>query len=226
MALTGKQQTKIARNIKTFIANLANDEVIAAGTANVPLAQTVAGSFAAVYLTQSAITGTNRPLVVDSKLTGAITTLSHCSIRGHAQLSGGNTIGGGAYIYGMQGKFTLGGGRINHADSRVCGLMAQLDVSSGTYTTGQISALWVDCGASGNPGVGDGQANIVRISNTTAWKPNAVIYAYATSSFLLDISGPGGSVDWKDATAHGTTEAGRLKIKVHGDTRYLHVFSD
>jgi hypothetical protein len=61
--------------------------------------------------------------------------------RGDVTLSG--TVTGGAYLYGSQGKLLVTG-TMNHADARLCGSLAQLDISQGTYTAGQLSVLWVD----------------------------------------------------------------------------------
>ena len=195
------------------------------GTSGAPLATTVAASAVAVYNTQSAVTGTQRLAVFDQVLTGTITTLSTTALRAHTQLSS-NSVDGGAYIYGGQHKFTLGGGTINHADSRVCASLVQMDISSGTYTTGQLSALWIDCGGSGNPGAGDGQGNILRISNTTTWTPNAIMLAYAEASFLMDLGGPGGNADFivGDGGTYSTAD-GYLLIKVHGSTMRIPYFS-
>lgn len=226
--VTGLSITGICTNaIAIDGANTGTDGwALRAGTTGAPIAVTAAGSALAIYETTSATTGSQRTLLVDTKCTGTTTTtFSPYSIRGHVQLSA-NTIGGAGSFTGVQGKFTLGGGTINHADSRVCALLAQLDISSGTYTTGQLSVLWVDAGASGNPGAGDGQGNLVRISNTTSWTPNAVIYGYAEASFLLDLSGPGGNTDFIVASG-GTysTADGYLLVKIHGATMRIPYFA-
>ena len=158
------------------------------GTSGVPLATTVAASAVAVYNTQSATTGTQRLAVFDQVLTGAITTLSTTAFRAHTQLSA-NAITGAAYVYGGQHKFSLGAGTINHADSRVCASLVQMDISTGTYTAGQLSALWVDAGAASAMVNNGGQFNMVRITNTTACVPNAVIYIYSKATYLFDIGG-------------------------------------
>lgn len=201
--------------------------LLKAGTSASPLASTVAGMGVAVYNTQSATTGTNRLAVFDLKLTGSITTLSATALRAHTQLSA-NSITGGAYIYGGQHKFTLGGGTINHADSRVCAGMVQLDLSTGTYTAGQLSALWIDCGAASAMVNNGGQFNIVRITNTTAVVPNAVMYIYAEGSYLLELGGPGGNADWFAATASGgATRKYAIKVKCpDGVDGYLSVYTD
>jgi hypothetical protein len=113
---------------------------------------------------------------------------------------------------------------MNHADSRLTALLAQLDISAGTYTTGQISALWVDAGATGVAGALGGQFNMVRISNTTVSVPNSHIYVYGVASYLMDLNTNSGT--WADATAHGGTAAGRIKVLHNGTTKYVYLFSD
>ena len=180
-------------------------EVIKLGTLASPIAKITAGYDIALFTTLSAITGSNRSIIADVLLTGQITTLGNYTIRGQARLSAAVDILGGAYIAGIQAKFTMASGAvINHADCRVCAMLVQLDVSGGTYTAGQLSALWVDCGASGNPGVGDGQGNIVRISNTTTWVPNAIFFIYAEATYAFNFAGgPGGNADWYSTTGSG-----------------------
>ena len=155
----------------------------------------------------------------------AISAGSIAGVRGLATVSG--VVSAGAlYAYGAQGKLIVSG-TMNHADARLAALLAQLDISAGTYTAGQISALWVDAGATSVSGALGGQFNMVRITNTTQSVPNAVIYAYSEGSFLLELDGPGGNAAWYDATAAGgLTRSHRLKVKVGGATGYISVFTD
>ena len=156
---------------------------------------------------------------------GAISAGSIAGVRGLATVSG-IVSAGGLYAYGAQGKLVVSG-TMNHADSRLCGLLAQLDISAGVYTAGQISALWVDAGATSVAGALGGQFNMLRITNTTVSVPNAVIYAYSEGSFLLDLDGPGGNADWYTATAAGgATRSHKLKVKVGGTTGYISVYTD
>jgi len=172
-------------------------------------------------------TGTNRLAVFDQTLTGAITTLSTTAFRAHTQMSA-NAITGGAYLYGGQHKFTLGGGTINHADSRVCASLVQLDLSTGTYTAGQLSALWIDAGTSSAMANNGGQFNMLRITNTTILVPNAVVYIYSEGSYLLDLGGPGGNADWFGAgSSGGATRKYKLKVKCpDGSDGYMSVYTD
>ncbi len=185
-------------------------------------------SYLSAFRTIATLTGTNRFAVFDQTLTGTITTLSTTAIRAHTQMSA-NSITGGAYVYGGQHKFTLGGGTINHADSRVCASLVQLDISTGTYTAGQLSALWVDLGATSAMVNNGGQFNIVRISNTTVIVPNSVIFVYAEATYLLDLAGgPGGNADWYTTTSSGgATRKFRIAVKgPDGAACYLSLYTD
>ncbi len=148
--------------------------------------------------------------------------------RGDATLSGTITAGG-AYIYGSQGKLIVTG-TMNHADARLCGSIAQLDISAGTYTAGQLSALWVDAGASASASAiatkGGGQFNLLRLTNTTAASSNALIYGYADADYLLDLGAPGGNADWFDAdTGVSGTCTGHLKGNFNGVPGWLRIYS-
>lgn len=147
--------------------------------------------------------------------------------RGSVTLSGTITAGG-AFLYGAQGKLIVSG-TMNHADSRLCGAIAQLDISAGTYTAGQLSALWVDAGATASASAvstkGGGQFNLIRITNTTAANANAVIFAYAEADYLFDLGGPGGNADWFDAgTGASANCSGHLKVYLNGTAAYLRVY--
>jgi len=165
----------------------------------------------------------------------------------HAHISGGNLVGvrglvtlsgeidaGGAYLYGAQGKLAITG-KMNHEDSRLCGMLAQLDTNGATLTKGQLSVLWVDHGA-GISGDGGGQFNMIRITNTVVGsKPNAIIYAHSNATNLLDLSAPAGTMDWLAAAGTDEGAAGAssgcaaqkvLVISVGGDPYYIPIFDN
>lgn len=148
-------------------------------------------------------------------------------VRGEIAFTGAVSAGG-AYAYGAQGKLIMSG-TMNHEDSRLCAVMAQLDTTGATLTTGQISGLWVDHGA-GITGAGGGQFNMVRISNTVAGsKPNGVIYSHSDASYLLDLSAPEGNHDWCVAAGTGSGSWGNangvatkvLVINLDGTPYYI-----
>ncbi len=191
---------------------------------------TIMGTQTSTATVSTAALGTVR--AVYGKVIGSAASITEGNIvgvRGEASIPSGKTIAGGAYLYGVQGKLTFAG-TMNHADSRLCAVLAQLDISSGTYTAGQISALWVDAGATGVAGSLGGQFNLVRITNTTASVPNSVVYVYAEASYLFDLAGgPGGNADWYAANTHtidGHALSYIIKVKdPAGNTGYIPVLA-
>lgn len=174
--------------------------------------------------------------VVDGTAAIFDSTTSHADItsgslrgtRSHFTIPSGTTIGGGAFVMGGQHKLTCAG-TMNHADSRVMGGFCQLDISAGTYTTGQLSGLWVDCGASASASAvstkGGGQFNILRLQNTTAASTNSIIYCFGDSDYLLDLGAPSGNADWFDAGTGATADVtGHLKINLNGTPGFLRVY--
>jgi len=130
---------------------------------------------------------------------------SVAGVRGEVAGAAGTTLKDGFY-YGAQGKFTLGGATIQETSAaRYCGVIAQLDVSAGTMTSGQLSALWADMGASA-AGAFAAETNVVRATNTTAQAVNAIVYGYGKATYGFDLSDNSG---------------GWLKVNINGSTRYI-----
>jgi hypothetical protein len=194
------------------------------------LLQTAAGNTFESFITNSVTSGSVRNVIAESILSGVSISTSLYSIRGVAELSAASTIAGASYLAGVQGKAVIKG-TMNHADSRLCAMLAQLDISAGTYTAGQLSALWVDAGATASASAiatkGGGQFNLLRISNTTAANANAVMYIYAEADFLFELGGPGGNADWfatNTTSIEGNNMSYILKIKdPAGGTGYIPV---
>lgn len=182
----------------------------------------------------SATPGTLRTIIGEIVPTPATTITSGTlvGVRGHCSFPTGKTVTGGAYLMGAQGKLTFAG-TMNHADSRLAAVFAQLDTTGATLTTGQLSALWVDHGA-GVTGAGGGQFNMVRITNTVSGsKPNAIIYAHSNATNVLDLSAPGGTMDWLAAAGTSAGSAGKsdgcaaqkvLIISIGGTAYYIPAF--
>jgi len=186
------------------------------------LAQRPAGA-PPVFTVSTAALGTVRGILGQATVNyqGTITSGNAVGARGAIVIASGATAGSGAFLYGTQGKVTVSsGGAINGAD--VSGLVGQLDLSNGGNTSGQVSAVWADLGATASGSMT--QTYLIRATNTTnATIQDAIhIYAKATNAFSLENNGSA----MIDATSHGSTAAGRIAISVNGAQRYLHVFSD
>jgi len=147
-------------------------------------------------------------------------TGSVAGVRGEVAGHSGTTLKDGFY-YGVQGKFTLGGSTIQETSAaRFCAVLAQTDVSSGTMTSGQLSALWADMGASA-AGAFAPETNVIRASNTTAQSCNAILYGYGKASFGFDLSDNSGGWLSTTGSAGTTTAKGWIKVNINGSTRYI-----
>jgi len=233
-------------NVLTEVT-IASAAEVSAGTSGAVLASphSIAGSsptvvaqtISAGVLTQSQ-TVTTAAIGTVRGVHGQVTT-SHAAIasgnatgtRGLVTLSGANSAGG-AYFYGAQGKLVITG-TMNHADSRLCAAIAQLDATGGTLTAGQLSGLWIDIG--GVTGAGGGQFNAIRITSNATAVPASLIYAQSDASFVFDIVTPtGATLDYFATAGTGASSAGVttggvaakvLLVRVDGTTYYLPLFS-
>jgi hypothetical protein len=189
------------------------------------------GKFEFKNTVTTAAVGDGRAAIVEATTSHAsITSGNLVGVRAHAIVPTGTTIDGGAFVIGGQAKLTFSGTAVmNHADCRVAGGFSQLDCSSGTYTTGQLSGHWVDMGASASASAVStkfgGQGNILRLTNTTSANTNAIIYSYGDADYWMDIGAPGGTSDYfvVGSEAPGTA-GGYLKLLVAGETKYIALF--
>lgn len=211
-----------------MLKNQNNQDVIAAAVAANSVVSVIASDAEAITGTSTTLALT--PANLRAALKGSAQTISsaalgtvrliHGSITAsHAAISGGTVAGvrglatlsgvisaGGAYLYGTQGKLAITG-TMNHADSRLCALIAQVDTSGGTLTAGQLSGLWVDM--LGIAGAGGGQYNAIRVTAAAGIKPNALMYFQGDASFMFDMMAPsGGAQSFVAAAGTGATSAG------------------
>lgn len=201
---------------------------------NVAINGTNVGNFSSAGLTTATTLGTTNPATtrnVFGKLTlnyaGNVTisggTGSVAGTRGEITGASGTTLKDGFY-YGAQGKFTLGGATIDQTSAaRFCGVIAQLDVSSGTMTNGQLSALWADMGATA-AGAFAAETNVIRATNTTSQAVNSILYGYGKATYAADLSDNGGG--WASTTGSSSSGAGALKVYINGAVRYIQLYSD
>jgi hypothetical protein len=202
--------------------------LIKAGTSSARLVHAAAGATIASYVNNSADSGSVRNIIAETQLTGTSISTNLYTIRGYAEVGSGCTVAGASYIAGIQGKLAVTG-TMNHADSRLCAALAQLDISAGTYTTGQLSALWVDCGATAaSAHDGGGQFNVLRLTNTTQAIPNAVVFAYANASYFAEFGEPGSGTTWHNTRVTPNQTAtcdGWIKVSVDGKDLLIPLYS-
>lgn len=169
-----------------------------------------------IFVDCTATTGFFKTVCVESLLTDTGGTLetSLYTIRGKAGLGGGSTtVDGASYIVGVQGRFDINGGTINHDDSRVAAVFAQLNLSDGIYTAGQVSGLWVDVTLGGT--INTAQLNLLRVTcGEVGADTNSILWLYGEAAYLFDVSSPGDAT-WHDSGIY------TLKVQVTESDRYI-----
>jgi len=168
----------------------------------------------------SATPGTVRS-VIGAQITGISMTAGNLvGVRGVVTVTNGTTVGTGGFLYGTQGKIISGTGTLNVGSAHVAGVYGQLDMTSGTTTTGHVAAVIGDIFA-----VGTGGANIDNFyaEQTTGTANNSAFKAIVNSTYLFDLS-DSGTGNW-EITTNGGTGAGCLKIKTSAGTRYIPLYS-
>ena len=154
----------------------------------------------------------------------AMTSGNLVGTRGEVNVPSGTSISGG-YLYGVEGKF-IGGGTTSSA-ANIAGILGQLDVSTGTYTAGVISAGWFDMGATASSSAistGLGTAQIIRLTNTTAAVIPQAIYVESYSTNLMEVHSTGEGEVWHSATCTPgavTGGTGGLRITIDGVTKWI-----
>lgn len=217
MTATGTELSKLAG--VTAGAITASKAVVVGASSEVDQWTVTAGVLTQSKTVSSAALGTVRGIHGQVTTSGTdIASGNTVGVRGLNTLSGTITAGG-AFLYGCQGKLVVTG-TMNHADARLCAALAQLDISAATLSAGQLSALWVDAGTTAT-GAGGGQFNLVRITNTTAAVPNAMIYAYGKADYFAELAANGGTWTSTTGTAGSTASKGWLKVYVEGAVRYI-----
>ena len=185
-----------------------------------------------VYTSSSATPGTVRDIWGTAKVGAALTMTSGnlVGVRGEQDVPSGTTAGTSAFLYGAQGKL-IGGGTYA-SGLNACGLCGQWDFSTGTYTAGTVSVLWLDAGASASSSAQStsfgGDSHILRMTNTTnagAALTSDIIYAYANSNYFMTLGAPANTINYFATAGTGGTSCGAsggavaakvLKISVGG----------
>ena len=182
---------------------------------------------ASTYTSTSATPGTVRDIWGTAKIGSALTMTSGnlVGVRGEVDVPAGTTVNGASYLYGAQGRFIGGGTVVSPAN--IAGLVGQLDVSTGTYTSGVISAGWLDMGATASASAistGLGTAQILRLTNTTAAVIPQAIYIESYSTNMMELHSTGEGEAWHPVacTPGAVTGAtGGLRITIDGVTKWI-----
>jgi len=176
------------------------------------------------------------PTGVDGQPTSANQNTSAASI---AAIRGGITVGGtytspavtssfpskttattitAGFLYGVQGKLTLGAGAtLNNGSAFNCAVLAQFDTSAAgvVHTSGYFAPIIADFGASSSLAT-DTLANMLFLSNNTACVINAGIKMNLNATYVADLSDPQGNYHWLTAQTGVTSVSKALSVFVDG----------
>jgi len=149
---------------------------------------------------------------------------SIAAIRGNSSVALGCELSGSSFLYGVQGKLTIQG-ELDTSAGWQTAVLGQLDISSATLTSQNLSAGWFDMGASSGPGAVSGTGvDVLRVTNPTNLIVNSLGYFEGIASQLFWVSDVDGTHFAKTAGTP-TTSAGQLRVMVNGTVRYIQLFS-
>ena len=151
---------------------------------------------------------------------------SLAAMRGDITLTAAKSFTDG-FLYGVQGKFTMNGTMAEVSAARATGVLGQVDLSTGTLTAGQISAVWGDL--QGNPTLTvNDQLYVGRFTNSMSAgkKAQAFQLMYGAADLFFEASADGGSADWAVIGA-GTysTADGYLLVNIYGTNYRIALFT-
>jgi len=192
-----------------------------------PMTTTYTGTtnMVSVYSKLNAASGVLRGIVSQVEFSGTCAggTVNSYAIRGYSKMSG--TANTDAYCIGVQGKVEMSG--TLQDGGKIAALQAQINSSSGTFTSGQISGLWVSSQLTSGQVSGMSTAartgfDMIKVENAGAC--NAMIFFYGGADYLFQLSDTGGAA-WVDAVANCATPSGKIKILVGNTAKYIQLYN-
>lgn len=185
--------------------------------------QTVASSTASatpstIRALRGAMTGTN----------ATMTSGNLVGVRGEVNVVGAS----GGFLYGAQGKIIATGTLSGSAWT--AGVFGQLDISAATINAGQTAAIWGDYGTSSGTLTDVTGMRGVAMTNTTAAILHAQDYRYGNATYLLELAGAGGTLNFYAAAGTSAGSAGDathcaaqqvIAIEVNGVACFIPVFT-
>ena len=182
-----------------------------------------------VVTTSSATPGTIR--AIKGQMAGTATTMTSgnlVGVRGEVDCVGAS----GGFLYGAQGK-VIPSGTLS-GSSWTAGVFGQLDISAATINAGQTACLWGDYGATSHTLTDTSGMRGVAMTNTTAAVLNAQDYRYGNATYLLELAGAGGTLNYYAAAGTSAGSAGDathcaaqqvIKIEINGVAAFIPVFT-
>jgi hypothetical protein len=173
---------------------------------------------------------------------GTIRAITGAMTESNAVMTSGNVVGvrgsvtnvgaSGGFIYGVQGK-VISSGTLS-GSSWTAGVFGQLDISTATVTAGQTACIWGDYGTTSGTITDATGMRGVAMTNTTAAVLNAQDYRYGNATYLLELAGAGGTLNYYAAAGTSAGSAGDaahcaaqqvIKIEINGVACYIPVFT-
>lgn len=215
---------------------------VAEGNVSLP---TVANGIAVFSNTSGALTdniAANNTVTTTDAAPGTIRAIKGAVSESNTTMTSGNLVGvrgevdcvgaSGGFLYGAQGKVIATGTLAGSSWS--AGVFGQFDISAATLNAGQTACIWGDYGStSGTITDGTGMRGIA-MTNTTAAVLNAQDYRYGNASYLLELAGAGGTLDYYADAGTSAGSAGDaahcaaqkvIKIEINGVAAYIPVFT-
>lgn len=173
--------------------------------------------------------GTVRSVIGSMTETATVMTSGNLvGVRGSVTFVGAS----GGFLYGTQGKVTATG--TLSGSSWTTGIFGQLDISSTTINAGQTAAIWGDYGtSSGTISDATGMRG-VSMTNTTAAVLNAQDYRYGNATYLQELTGAGGTLNYYLAAGTASGSAGNsthcaaqqvIRVQINGVAAYIPIFT-
>ena len=178
----------------------------------------------------SAAPGTVRALT--GKVTDKVSVMTSgnlVGVRGEVDVVGAS----GGFLYGTQGKVIPTG---TLSGSLWCaGLFGQFDLSNPAIINGaQLASVWGDWGATGATATDLTGCRGFAFTNTTSNVLNAQDYRYGNATYLLELAGAGGTLNYYASAGTSAGSAGDaahcaaqkvIKIEINGIAAYIPVFT-
>jgi hypothetical protein len=176
----------------------------------------------------SATPGTVRTIYGQNIANSTMTSGNLVGVRGEVSA----TAASGGYLYGAQGKLIASGALSGSVWG--AGVFGQLDMSSATINAGQVAPIWGDWGTTSGTETDMTGARGIVMTNTTDAILNAQDYRYGNATYLLELAGAGGTLNYYADAGTSAGSAGDatkcaaqkvIKIEINGVAAYIPVFT-
>jgi hypothetical protein len=137
-------------------------------------------------------------------------------------------------IRDIYGKITASASVVTSGSSWTAGVFGQLDISAATINAGQTACIWGDYGTTSGTITNASGMRGVAMTNTTAAILNAQDYRYGNATYLLELAGAGGTLNYYAAAGTSAGSAGDaakcaaqqvISIQVNGSAVYIPCFT-